>query len=749
MKTSSIRLALLTAVCLACPCATLSAATEAIESAKLRVELETSPYSFRVIERSSGQVLLSSSATAFTEKRVLAREASGVSRTANSLSAALSLEGSKDKAQVTFTFTSPEVLEIQTTGGNTEQGLTYQEFEDHGEHYYGIWEYPFGANIDNRGADAPFLGVRQMPDVNYANARAPFYVTSRGYGLYVETATEGQFSIAKAGKTGFAFHDVQLKYAVIYGPSYAEVFSRYNAMAGPSVMPPLWAFGSIWWRDDHHDDLRDVTNAQEKVIQDADRLRQLHIPASAIWLDRPYATGEHGWGNMDFDPSFPDPAKMIRDLQDRGMNLLLWIANRCSGRLFWDGTANHYLFEARWPAADVRRADVYGWFKGQLDIYVRQGIRGYKIDRGEEDELPRSLENLNAILIPKLAAEGLNAAYGSEYFNFTRNVNDTARKYTAVWNGDTYCTFGGLAISVKNALRSGAINFPMWGSDTGGYIRVPEKEVFARWLEFSAFSPMMEVLLGPKRTIWYDYDQELVGITQKYVSLHHDLIPYTRSYLNESVRSGMPVMRSLVFAFPDDKQLADMWDEYLYGRDLLVAPVVSADVTARSVYLPAGRWMDYNTRTSPVTGPVRISADAPFGAIPVFVREGAIIPRGDILKANNNWDPEWKPRLRIEMFPASDTASHFDYYTGDAVRTIELAPAKDGLAVTLPDLGVNGTLEIYCRGLKAVERDGKKLRKGSDYSYDSKAQKLTVPFQGPAKFLISGASGVFGSTAAR
>jgi len=743
-----VRLTILTALTLACSCTRVIAATEALESSKLRVELETSPYSFRVIERSSGQVLLASSATAFTEKRFPAREAGGITRTPNSVRATLTLEGSKDKAQVAFTFTGPEVLEIQTTGGNTEQGLTYQEFEDRGEHYYGIWEYPFGANIDNRGAEAAFLGVRQMPDVNYANVRAPFYVTSRGYGIYVETATEGQYSIAKAGKTGFAFRDTQMKYAVIYGPSYAEIFSRYNAMAGPSIMPPLWAFGSIWWRDDHHDDLRDVANAQEKVIQDADRLRELHIPAASIWLDRPYATGEHGWGNMDFDPSFPDPPKMIRDLKDRGMNLLLWIANRTSGRLFSEGTANYYLFEARWPAADVRRPEVYNWFKAQLDVYVRQGIRGYKIDRGEEDELPRSLENLNAILVPKLAAEGLSAAYGNDYFDFTRNVNDTARKYTAVWNGDTQCTFGGLAISVKNALRSGAINFPMWGSDTGGYIRVPEKEVFARWLEFSAFSPMMEILIGPKRTIWYDYDQELVGIAQKYVSLHHDLIPYTRSYLNEAVRTGMPVMRSLVFAFPADQQLADMWDEYLYGRDLLVAPVTSADVTARSVYLPAGRWMDYSTRASTYVGPVRVSSDAALGAIPVFVREGAIIPRGDILKANNNWDTNWVPRLRIEMFPSSSDASRFDYYTGEAVRAIEVTPGKDGIAVTVPDLGVNGTLEIYCRNVNGVQRDGKKLRKGSDYSYDSKAQKLTVSFQGAAAFSITGATGVFGSAAA-
>ena len=242
---------------------------------------------------------------------------------------------------------------------------------------------------------------------------------------------------------------------------------------------------------------------------------------------------------MDFDVSFPDPTKMIRDLNARGMNLLLWIANRCSNQLFQEGSAKGYLFPFAWPAADVRRPETYNWFKEELNKYGRLGIKGYKIDRGEENEMPDSLVNQNAILFPKLAAEGLRDAYGDDFLMFTRNTNDTARKYTAVWNGDTRSTFGGLAASVKNALRSGMIDFPMWGSDTGGYIRVPDKELFARWLEFSAFSPMMEVLLGPKRTIWDDYDDELVAIAKTYVTAHHDLIPYTESLMHEAVRSGM------------------------------------------------------------------------------------------------------------------------------------------------------------------------------------------------------------------
>src|SRR5690349_32412 len=720
------------------------AASETLESSALRIELNASPYSLRIIEKSSGETLLSTSSTQFTESRFPVSTATEIRKQENALTAALSLERTSSKAHLSISFLKPEVVQVLLTFDPGNAGDILQQFSDQGEHYYGIWEYPFGDNIDNRGVDRDFMGVDTLPDVNYSSARAPFYVTSKKYGVYVESTAEGHFALAVDGKTSFSFRDSQLKYDVIYGPSYAQVFERYNALAGPSIMPPLWAFSTIWWRDDNHQDLRDVHNAQEKVIQDADRLRALHIPATAIWLDRPFGTGEHGWGNMDFDPGCPAPSKMIGDLKERGMYLLLWIANRCSAELLEDGSAKGYLFPREWPAADIRRPEVYAWFKEKLDAYVRLGVRGYKIDRGEESELPPYVENINAILYPKLAADGLRSAYGDDFFEFSRNANDTARRYTAIWNGDTRPTFGGLAASVKTAQRSGAINFPIWASDTGGYLGNPNKELFARWLEFSSYSPMMEVLIGPKRTIWYDFDQELVDIARTSAAVHHDLIPYTRSFLFNSTRTGMPVVRSLTFAYPDDKNLYETWDEYLFGSELLVAPVVTEGATVRSVYLPAGSWLDYNEKRAVLQGPTNIRADAPLGTIPVYVREGAIIPRGDILKANNNWDSNWQPHLRIEFFPSASVPSEFAYYTGSAVRTIKMTPRDGTFTIDLPDLQIGGALEIYCKNLKSVKKDGKALQAGDGYQYHAQTGRLVLSFSGATSLEIDAAS-LFGA----
>lgn len=722
-----------------------SNAMEALESSALRVEISTNPYSYRVIEKSSGEVLVAESgAISFTMNGYTVRNATDVAKNSRGMKAVLHLEGTSVPAQVSFTFVKPEVLQVLFSFNNGVAAEIREEFADQGEHYYGIWEMPFGGNIDNRGADHDFMGIRHQADVNYSSARAPFYATSKKYGVYVETTGKGRFAIAEGGKTSFSFFDTQLKYDVIYGPLYKEIFARYNELAGPAIMPPTWAFGSIWWRDDHHEDLRRAKNAQEKVIEDADKLRALHIPAGAIWLDRPFGTGEMGWGNMDFDASFPDPPKMVSDLRERGMNLLIWVANRAWNQLQTEGSARRYLYFGRGSAADMKNPYAYAWFKDKLNEYVRLGVKGYKIDRGEEDELPLVDENINAILFPKMAGEGLRDLNGDDFFNFTRNVNDTGRKYAAVWNGDTRSTFAGLEVSVKNGLRSGAINFPMWGSDTGGYIRVPEKELFARWLEFSAYSPMMEILIGPKRTIWDDYDDELVGITKSYVSEHHDLIPYTRSYLYQATKTGMPVMRSLIFAYPGEKNFSDTWDEYLYGDEILVVPVTTAGAISRTVTLPPGRWIDYNDKRTVHDGAKSVTVAAPLGTIPLFVREGAIIPRGDIVQLNNNWEANWKAKLRIEVFPAAKMASEFSYFTGVNAQKIAVAPSEDGLTIEFGDLGTSGTLEIYCRGAKeVVTGDGKKLREGRDYSYDAGTQKLAVAFQGSTKLKVRGAVSPF------
>ena len=730
-----------------------------LESTALRLELTTSPYSYKVTEKSSGEVLLLQSASTFTVGGTAhtTASASGFVTTGTTLYATLVLSGTTNTAHVRFTFASPEVLQVLLTYNGGTPTNVKEQFTDQSEHYYGIWGYHLGSSgaLDNRGADADLLGFQTNSDINYSSARAPFYVTSKKYGIYAESMAKGHYTVAVSNKTSFNFDSPQLQYDVIYGPTYADILGRYNTLAGPSFMPPVWAFDSIWWRDDNHDDwaAQGVTSSQALVIKDADNLRLHRIPASAIWIDRPYGTPLNqsgksgGWGNMDFDSTFPNPAQMITDLNTRGMKLILWTGNRCFNQLLTEAKASNYNFAVNTytdsPAADVRLPAAYSWFKGKLDTFVKLGVRGYKIDRGEEGDQPDSAQNENVYQFNKLSYEGMSAVNGTDFLMFARNLFDKSRQYSAHWGGDPSANFAGLVGSIKVGLRAGSINFPIFGSDAGGYNGNPNKEVLARWLQFDAYTSMMEVLNGPNRTVWTSFDAELVSIAQTQAQAHHDLIPYTRSYAYKATQTGMPIMRAMILAYPDDTSVYDTWNQYMFGGEIMVAPVTTAGGTSRSVYLPAGNWIDYNDKTTIHAGGASVTASAPLATIPLFVKEGAIIPRGDILQSNNNWTAAWAANLRIEVFPAAGGSSSFDYYTGSAVQTITSSIAGGTVTIKFGDLGTDGKLEVYCSGCSGVARNGVALTSGTDFTYDAAKKLLTVSYSGATTLAIAGSGSIF------
>jgi len=318
-------------------------------------------------------------------------------------------------------------------------------------------------------------------------------------------------------------------------------------------------------------------------------------------------------------------------------------------------------------------------------------------------------QNIQMTLFEQLCYETMVEKWGEgNFFSFARSAVDRSRSKTAVWNGDSHSNFSGLAYSVTSGIRAGLIGYSQWAVDCGGYIREahdPTQELWARWMWFSAFSPVYEIMIGTNHTPYYPpYTSELVDVLQATANLHHDLQPYIKSYTYQAHLTGIPVIRAALLEAPHDPRTSTLTEEYFFGSEFFIAPIVTAG-GQRSVYFPdAGtKYLEYFNKTSVHPGGSTCAVDLSVHAVPAYVRAGAIVPRGDVYQGNNKWTPDWKPELTVEVYPSAEVPfSRFEYYNGEKKEVVPITMTVDALsgAVTVEygALGVNGTVAVYGKG---------------------------------------------------
>jgi alpha-D-xyloside xylohydrolase len=505
----------------------------------------------------------------------------------------------------------------------------------------------------------------------------PFFMSTTGYGLWVDTTGEATFNMNASDREELVIDATAAKLRIVLftGPEFPVILDRFTALAGRAIVPPYWAFAP-WKARDYHQN-------SAQVAEDVDKTRALGLPASVILIDSPWAAT---YNDYKFNPQqFDDAPAMVKHIHEQGFKLVLWHTSWINsksdppkeagfaGKITplaenYAEAAEQGLFVknrdgspyvGRWwkgegSLIDFTNPKAKQWWQDQVRQAIAAGADGFKDDDAEGNFLgdvsfadgtdQRLMRNRYAVLYNNAVEELIERDLKSNGVLFVRSVTTGANGIGFLWGGDNEASFSpqnGLPTVVTAGLGAGLSGMPLWTADLGGYKATestPDARLLMRWTEYAAFSPVMEVMSSANIGPW-DFDansksgdnngtvgsHQALDVYRRYAVLHMSLFPYRYAAALEAAKTGMPIMRSLALLYQDDAQARAIKDEYLFGPDLLVAPVVD-EGTARVVYLPAGAWIDYWTG-EPVAGGKVVVANAPLDTIPVWARAGVILPK--------------------------------------------------------------------------------------------------------------------------
>jgi alpha-D-xyloside xylohydrolase len=488
------------------------------------------------------------------------------------------------------------------------------------------------------------------PGHNWTYVAIPFVYGTQGLGLYADTAFDTQFAFNAAG-TAFdaviANHPVPLYLFSESSPK--AVLRAYTGVTGRPQMPPQWTFGP--WIT--------ALGGKGDVLNDARRLRLDEVPASALWVfDELDEHNNLGWPFW-FGSYYGDPRAFSNTLHGLGFKILTYVHPYVRAAtlpypvpspLYDKGVKDHLLamgvdglpagpkFElVQAGNVDFTNPAAVDWWQGMITAAVKdQGIDGWMEDFGEwvrdSDTFyagtGKTISELYPLLYHKLTIRAAQAA-NPEVAPFSRSGSPGSQAFSVVlWGADQWPNYArdyGLPSVVTAGITAGMSGFSTWGPDilsTGS-----DRELWQRWVEFGALVPVMRdhVWNKPDRTYNLFTDDQTMAFFRHYGQLHASLLPYFTHFAEEAHRSGVPIMRHLALEFPDDPHAALTEYQYMLGDRILVAPVVAGGQSLRTLYLPAGEWINFWSRAS-YFGGQDVTVPAPPDQIPMLIKAGSILP---------------------------------------------------------------------------------------------------------------------------
>ena len=544
-----------------------------------------------------------------------------------------------------------------------------------------------GAGLRTSGLDARGESIvnwnTDPPQPHGAETRVmyttiPFWMglrNGKAYGIFLDSAwrSELDFGAGQSDRLVFSVAGGELTYYVFAGPTPAAVLSRYAELTGHMPLPPRWALGYGQSRWSYF--------PEEQVREVAAQLRARRIPCDMLWLDIDYMDG---YRVFTWNPQrFPDAPNLLADLRAQGFQPITIIDPGVkvdpTDPTYAEGLARDYFVRKAdgapftgnvWPGEsafpDFARADVRQWWGERHRALLDAGVAGIWDDMNEpaltnrfvpDEDTPRgttipldaihhpdgpageslphrAFHNVYGMQMARATFEGLSRLRpGARPFVLSRSGYAGVQRYAALWTGDNMSAWEHLRLAARMCLTLGLSGVPFNGFDTGGFWGNATGEMLVRFTQLGAVFPFFRnhsALLTSAQEPWI-FGQPYESFCRSAIELRYRLLPYLYTTFAEAARTGAPIARPLIYAYPDDPALAEVDDEILLGPDLLAAPVLDENQPKRVMRFPRGAWVDWLTGER-IVGPLRQLVDSPIDVLPLFAREGAIIPLGPVIQ---------------------------------------------------------------------------------------------------------------------
>ncbi|MBU3112207.1 alpha-xylosidase [Clostridium lacusfryxellense] len=588
-----------------------------------------------------------------------------------------------------------------------------------GELVYGLGEHftPFiknGQTVDMWNEDGG-----TSTDQSYKNI--PFYVTNKGYGVFVNHPECVSFEVGseKVTSVQFSVPGEYLEYFVINGPTLKEVLQKYTSLTGKPALPPAWTFG-LWLTTSF------TTNYDEKTVTGfVDGMAERDLPLHVFHFDC-FWMKDFQWCNFEWDSRvFPDPVNMLKRLKEKGLKICVWINPYIAqeSKLFDEGMKNGYLIKKsdgdvwQWDMwqpgmaiVDFTNPDASTWYASKLHALVDMGVDCFKTDFGERIPTqdikyfngadPIKMHNYYTLLYNEVVFNVLKDRFGEgKAALFARSATVGGQKFPVHWGGDCSADYESMSESLRGGLSLCMSGFGFWSHDIGGFESTSSADVYKRWAAFGLLSSHSRLHGSTSYRVPWVYDDEACDVVRFFTKLKCSLMPYIFKNACETAQSGIPVMRAMILDFQEDPTCAFLDRQYMLGDSLLVAPIFNEKGNA-SYYLPIGNWTNFITNETIIGGSWRKETHN-YMSLPLLVKPNSIIAIGS---ENRKPDYDYVDDALLHVFELENNVpTSTTIYNIDGKPELNVSIIKNKNDINIKSSGSDKSWSILLRGLFNIE----------------------------------------------